>query len=237
MTINCLCGMPGRGVAMILSADLKTIPLRLVGFTCPLFFCCTRKHDDNITSSSIETFRWKQLRGRRIKAACSRQVAGRQIDIFDSGMRLRVCLSIKLTLARRFCTSLAFIHLHAMPWMIHPSCFCSVNALLVPQVCNLMWSKNVNEIVSTHGYSLNQVIVWKYPSMQKIATLTGHSLRWVHAPVTTVIVAVLVFITPLPLPLLYQSAVLGYVSGRTKRGHRSRRRNSTVLEYFSGSTE
>jgi WD40 repeat protein len=46
------------------------------------------------------------------------------------------------------------------------------------QVCNLMWSKNVNEIVSTHGYSLNQVIVWKYPSMQKIATLTGHTLRY-----------------------------------------------------------
>jgi WD40 repeat protein len=48
----------------------------------------------------------------------------------------------------------------------------------VVQVCNLMWSKNVNEIVSTHGYSLNQVIVWKYPSMQKIATLTGHTLRY-----------------------------------------------------------
>jgi cell division cycle 20-like protein 1, cofactor of APC complex len=45
------------------------------------------------------------------------------------------------------------------------------------QVCNLMWSKNVNEIVSTHGYSLNQIIVWKYPSMQKVTTLTGHSLR------------------------------------------------------------
>jgi WD40 repeat protein len=41
-----------------------------------------------------------------------------------------------------------------------------------------MWSKNVNEIVSTHGYSLNQIIVWKYPSMQKIATLTGHTLRY-----------------------------------------------------------
>jgi len=41
-----------------------------------------------------------------------------------------------------------------------------------------MWSRNVNEIVSTHGYSLNQVIVWKYPSMQKIATLTGHTLRY-----------------------------------------------------------
>lgn len=45
------------------------------------------------------------------------------------------------------------------------------------QVCNLMWSRNVNEIVSTHGYSLNQVIVWKYPAMSKVATLTGHTLR------------------------------------------------------------
>ena len=35
----------------------------------------------------------------------------------------------------------------------------------------------MNEIVSTHGYSLNQVIVWRYPSMHKLATLTGHSLR------------------------------------------------------------
>ena len=45
------------------------------------------------------------------------------------------------------------------------------------QVCNLMWSKNVNEIVSTHGYSLNQIIVWKYPSMTKVSTLTGHTYR------------------------------------------------------------
>ncbi|KDO24292.1 hypothetical protein SPRG_09929 [Saprolegnia parasitica CBS 223.65] len=45
------------------------------------------------------------------------------------------------------------------------------------QVCNLMWSKNSNEVVSTHGYSLNQVIVWKYPTMTKVATLTGHTYR------------------------------------------------------------
>lgn len=45
------------------------------------------------------------------------------------------------------------------------------------QVCNLAWSKNVNEIVSTHGYSQNQIIVWKYPAMSKLATLTGHTLR------------------------------------------------------------
>jgi len=35
-----------------------------------------------------------------------------------------------------------------------------------PQVCNLSWSKNVNELVSTHGYSQNQIVVWRYPTMQ-----------------------------------------------------------------------
>ncbi|CAL0317675.1 unnamed protein product [Lupinus luteus] len=45
------------------------------------------------------------------------------------------------------------------------------------QVCNLAWSKNVNELVSTHGYSQNQIMVWKYPSLAKVTTLTGHSMR------------------------------------------------------------
>ena len=40
-----------------------------------------------------------------------------------------------------------------------------------------MFSKNVNELVSTHGYSENAVVVWKYPLMRKLATLTGHNLR------------------------------------------------------------
>lgn len=41
----------------------------------------------------------------------------------------------------------------------------------------MLFSKNVNELVSTHGYSDNAIVVWKYPSMKKVATLTGHSLR------------------------------------------------------------
>jgi len=45
------------------------------------------------------------------------------------------------------------------------------------QVCNLAWSQNCNEIVSTHGYSLNQIVVWRYPNMSKVATLTGHTYR------------------------------------------------------------
>uniref|UniRef100_A0A3B4DYB7 Fizzy-related protein homolog n=1 Tax=Pygocentrus nattereri TaxID=42514 RepID=A0A3B4DYB7_PYGNA len=45
------------------------------------------------------------------------------------------------------------------------------------QVCNLAWSKHTNELVSTHGYSQNQILVWKYPSLTQIAKLTGHSYR------------------------------------------------------------
>jgi cell division cycle 20-like protein 1 (cofactor of APC complex) len=45
------------------------------------------------------------------------------------------------------------------------------------QVCNLAWSQNCNELVSTHGYSLNQIVVWRYPSMSKVTTLTGHTYR------------------------------------------------------------
>lgn len=52
------------------------------------------------------------------------------------------------------------------------------------QVCNLAWSENVNEIVSTHGYSMNQIIVWSYPSMRQVANLTGHTMRVLYLAVS-----------------------------------------------------
>ena len=45
------------------------------------------------------------------------------------------------------------------------------------QVCNLVFSKNTKELVSTHGYSLNQIILWKDTDYTKVATLTGHTFR------------------------------------------------------------
>lgn len=45
------------------------------------------------------------------------------------------------------------------------------------QVCNLAWSKHSSELVSTHGYSQNQILLWKYPSLTQVAKLTGHSYR------------------------------------------------------------
>ncbi|KAI8089067.1 cell cycle regulatory protein [Halteromyces radiatus] len=51
------------------------------------------------------------------------------------------------------------------------------------QVCNIAWSKRSKELVSTHGFanhhvqSSNQVVVWNAKSMNRVATLTGHTKR------------------------------------------------------------
>ncbi|KAJ3340025.1 substrate-specific activator of APC-dependent proteolysis [Gonapodya sp. JEL0774] len=55
------------------------------------------------------------------------------------------------------------------------SCLQTVDTL--SQVCNLAWSKTSVELVSTHGYSQNQVLIWDYPSMRPIGTLSGHTMR------------------------------------------------------------
>lgn len=48
------------------------------------------------------------------------------------------------------------------------------------QVCGLVWSKTEKEILSAHGFSQNQLTVWKYPTMVKMADLTGHTSRVLH---------------------------------------------------------
>lgn len=45
------------------------------------------------------------------------------------------------------------------------------------QVCSLSFSKHENELISTHGFSQNEVAVWKSPSLKKVISLKGHSQR------------------------------------------------------------
>ncbi|KAG5650265.1 hypothetical protein H0H81_012791 [Sphagnurus paluster] len=49
------------------------------------------------------------------------------------------------------------------------------------QVCNLIWSLTSHELVSTHGFSSttaqNQICIWKYPKLEMVASLTGHTNR------------------------------------------------------------
>ncbi|KAJ3826541.1 WD40 repeat-like protein [Lentinula raphanica] len=53
------------------------------------------------------------------------------------------------------------------------------------QVCNLLWSTNTYELVSTHGYSTqtvpNLIRIWKYPSMSLVTSLAGHTDCVQHA--------------------------------------------------------
>ena len=45
------------------------------------------------------------------------------------------------------------------------------------QVCSLLFNKYEREIISSHGFSKNQISIWSYPSMKKITELTGHTNR------------------------------------------------------------
>ncbi|CAE6075155.1 unnamed protein product [Arabidopsis arenosa] len=45
------------------------------------------------------------------------------------------------------------------------------------QVCSLIWSKKERELLSSHGFTQNQLTLWKYPSMVKMAELNGHTSR------------------------------------------------------------
>ncbi|KAJ6330607.1 hypothetical protein OIU76_009243 [Salix suchowensis] len=45
------------------------------------------------------------------------------------------------------------------------------------QVCALEWNKHEQELLSSHGFEENHLILWKYPSMAKMAELSGHTSR------------------------------------------------------------
>ncbi|XP_050674618.1 cell division cycle protein 20 homolog [Leptidea sinapis] len=48
------------------------------------------------------------------------------------------------------------------------------------QVCSILWSTHYKELISGHGYVNNQLIIWKYPVMSRVAELNGHMARVLH---------------------------------------------------------
>ena len=61
-------------------------------------------------------------------------------------------------------------------WSINKQCL--VNEVNTgSQVCSVSFSKYENEIISTHGFSKNEVVIWKTPKLKKIVGLLGHSSR------------------------------------------------------------
>ncbi len=62
---------------------------------------------------------------------------------------------------------------------------CNTGALLNTvdtrsQVCSVLWSPEYRELVSSHGHEQNEVAIWRYPAMVKVAELLGHSDRVLH---------------------------------------------------------
>lgn len=53
------------------------------------------------------------------------------------------------------------------------------------QVCSLVWSPTEKELLSGHGFSENQLTLWKYPTLTRVAELTGHSQRVLHMAVSS----------------------------------------------------
>jgi len=52
------------------------------------------------------------------------------------------------------------------------------------QVTSLQWNATHRELLSSHGFSKNQLIVWKYPTLVKVAELEGHTSRILHTSVS-----------------------------------------------------
>jgi len=45
------------------------------------------------------------------------------------------------------------------------------------QICGILWNEEYKELVTGHGFSHNQLTVWKYPAMTKVVDLKGHTQR------------------------------------------------------------
>ena len=46
------------------------------------------------------------------------------------------------------------------------------------QVCAIKWSKNhKDELITSHGFSHNQLTIWNYQRLSKLAELSGHTSR------------------------------------------------------------
>ncbi|CBZ27503.1 putative cell division cycle protein [Leishmania mexicana MHOM/GT/2001/U1103] len=48
------------------------------------------------------------------------------------------------------------------------------------QVCGVVWNRAGTELVTAHGYTDNQLSIWRYPSLRRIANLIGHTSRVLH---------------------------------------------------------
>uniref|UniRef100_A0A8C5FTD6 CDC20/Fizzy WD40 domain-containing protein n=1 Tax=Gadus morhua TaxID=8049 RepID=A0A8C5FTD6_GADMO len=65
---------------------------------------------------------------------------------------------------------------HIRVWNVNSgSCISALDTQ--SQISSLVFAPNYKELVSGHGYAHNNVVIWKYPSLTKVAELAGHEDR------------------------------------------------------------
>ncbi|KAJ3594962.1 hypothetical protein NHX12_004267 [Muraenolepis orangiensis] len=65
---------------------------------------------------------------------------------------------------------------HIRIWNVNSgSCISSLDTQ--SQISSLVFAANYKELVSGHGYAHNNVVIWKFPSLTKVAELAGHEDR------------------------------------------------------------
>ncbi|XP_063048683.1 cell division cycle protein 20 homolog [Engraulis encrasicolus] len=65
---------------------------------------------------------------------------------------------------------------HIRIWNVNSgSCISSLDTH--SQISSLMFVPNYKELVSSHGFAHDNIIIWKYPSLSKVAELEGHEGR------------------------------------------------------------
>ncbi len=50
----------------------------------------------------------------------------------------------------------------------------------VPQVSAISWNRDYHEMITAHGQPMNQMTVWKFPSMARVGDICGHQGRILH---------------------------------------------------------
>lgn len=65
---------------------------------------------------------------------------------------------------------------HIRIWNVNSgSCISSLDTQ--SQISSMVFAPNYKELVSAHGYAHNNVAIWKYPSLTRVAELNGHEDR------------------------------------------------------------
>eukprot|EP00189_Rhodosorus_marinus_P002787 CAMPEP_0113968802 /NCGR_PEP_ID=MMETSP0011_2-20120614/9784_1 /TAXON_ID=101924 /ORGANISM="Rhodosorus marinus" /LENGTH=485 /DNA_ID=CAMNT_0000982029 /DNA_START=343 /DNA_END=1800 /DNA_ORIENTATION=+ /assembly_acc=CAM_ASM_000156 len=65
-------------------------------------------------------------------------------------------------------------------WNVNGSGSCVNSIDTKSQVCSIVWNPNEKELVTSHGFSQNQLTLWKYPSLARVVELPGHTSRVLH---------------------------------------------------------